>query len=302
MASSKLKAPGKVAKTTNVKSSNQLRKSKEAERAVNLAPEAGLNVADTAIPEKATSEDWIKARQRRYMPLSQLICLSFGWRPATERARSDWPEQSKADFNSRALTLKNSLTRKKTPNRLQYETVEPHDVAASRKNKLLYHIDVVNFVAFTQAREINIEPALSKTGVTPYPSIAALANAIRATPERVKKGAEKNIDSGYSQILLGLLIKHYQYIPYALSSSGHHSDDGNLRTVREKVRTSLQELSIEVSDYVINRRITDSWATLKNTGKEVQLPELIRQFFKERSDVTWPGLIQYLRPKKNVEK
>lgn len=226
---------------------------------------AAVESADTPARWKANKDEWDEFRRTRYRRGWQLVALSLGSTP-TRGLLKKLPKQQAKHYRIGLKVVSNSASTIRSVKSLQHAK---HIIYQGRKNDPSYPLelsyDVVKFVDYFQTLP---EPWLDARLVSAADywrnRDAAKANA-KPVPENVANAGVKRIDGGLLDILLGLAISDYDYVPVGIP--GGPRDGKAMQKVYDQIAASLDASGVSISAEVVSKRLADSVARLQRNDK-----------------------------------
>lgn len=198
----------------------------------------------------ARDEDWRMLEQSRFLRGWQLVALSLGLRPI-EKLSEVAPAAVLADYKVRRNAVKNAATSEARAGWLQYKVDKLKTVVVIPPGKapLTNEVfDSVKFLAFLKRTSAaRIEPRFEEIVQRCH------ASAPKKVPARNAKAANTAIQNSLLDLVLGMAISHYDYVPSLAGIPGRIKSQ---KSVFEAISEDLAEHGIGVSADQIQKRLT----------------------------------------------
>lgn len=177
----------------------------------------------------------------------QLAALSLGLRPNLGSLKQA-PEALAAEYKVRRTAIRNAATPAAKKGKLQYEPDSIQSVIVIGKDKLTDLIfDAAKFLRFlktTPAARVHVrfeEVVLQfQVGLS------------KKVPARNDNAAKSRIEGSLLDLVLGLAISHYDFVP---SLAGIPDRNKSQKNVFEAISEDLAEHGIELSAHVVQQRL-----------------------------------------------
>ena len=236
---------------------------------------------DTSARWQANEDEWEELRSTRYRRGWQLVALSLGLTP-TRGVLKKLPKPQAKHYKAGLKVVTNSASAIRSVKSLQHAK---HIIYQGRKNDPAYPLDlsydVVKFVDyFLTLPEPRLDARLVAAADYWRGRDAAKATA-KPVPENVANAGVKRIDGGLLDILLGLAISDYDYIPVGIAGGTH--DGKAMQKVYDQIAASLDASGVPISADVVSKRLADTVARLQRKDK---LRESVMAAIKKREAAT----------------
>lgn len=209
---------------------------------------------------RAMSEDWEFLETTRHRRGWQLVALSFGIAPVLELVKQ-LPELERERYKKRLRTVANSTTDKRSKTKLQYEkslTLHEWQPESDRPHKKTdFTFDVVKFVDFFSRLPNNstVDPAMVAAAAA-FRALDKVPEYVKEVPERNANAAVKRIEGSLLDLVLGLAIRHYGYVPMGIAGLARNSHE--TKNVFESISEDTAEVGLKVSAKVVGKRLGEA--------------------------------------------
>lgn len=244
-----------------------------------ISTKAELNSTGNAtIDWQATSDDWELLGSTRNRRGWQLVALSLGYQPS-RGISNRLPETELRQYKMRLRVLRNSTTDKHSTTKLQYERNVLYQGKKSNPNDPTeFSFDVVKFVDFF---------AKLPRGNDLHPEMVAAAEEFRRTDAnkgQLKQVPIRNVNTAISRIegslwdiVLGLAMQHYKYVPVGLAGMAFKREEQ--KGILEEMAEDIRETGLSVTATVIEKRLDEATQRL---GKRELEREEVRLYIDNR--------------------
>lgn len=221
--------------------------------------------ADAPARWKANKDEWDEFRNTRYRRGWQLVALSLGLTP-TRGVLKKLPKPQAKHYKVGLKVVRNSASTIRSVKSLQHAK---HIIYQGRKNDPSYPLelsyDVVKFVDyFLTLPEPRLDARLVAAADYWRGRDAAKSNA-KPVPENVANAGVKRIDGGLLDILLGLAISDYGYIPVGIPGGTHYGKA--MQKVYDQIAENLDGCGVPISADVVSKRLAEAVARLQRKDK-----------------------------------
>jgi hypothetical protein len=217
---------------------------------------AAVDSADTPARWEANKDEWDELRSTRYRRGWQLVALSLGLTP-TGGVLKKLPKPQAKHYKVGLKVVRNSASTIRSVNSLQHAE---HIIYQGRKNDPSYPLelsyDVVKFVDYFQTLP---EPWLDAKLVAAadyWRNRDVAKKGAKPVPKNVDNGRASRIERSLLEIVLGLAIHNYGYIPVGIAGGTH--DGKTMRKVYKKISTDLKKQGVSASAFVVSERLGDA--------------------------------------------
>lgn len=244
-----------------------------------ISTKPGLNsTGNGTIDWQATSDDWEQLGSTRNRRGWQLVALSLGYQPIRGIGRR-LPEIESKQYKRRLRVLRNSTTDKRSTTKLQFErNVLYQGKKSNPDDPIEFSFDVVKFVDFF---------ARLPTGGDLHPALVAAAEEFRLSdaktqtvqpvPTRNANAAVSRIEGSLWDIVLGLALKHYEFVPVGLAGMASKRDEN--KGIVEEMVEDICDAGLTVTAEVVGKRLNEATQRL---SKREDDREKVRLFIANR--------------------
>ena len=229
---------------------------------ISVKPKPKAKVHET-LDWQATNDDWELLSSTRNRRGWQLVALSLGYQPS-RGIRDRLPEAELKQYKMRLRVLRNSTTDKHSTTKLQYERNVLYQGKKSNPNDPSeFSFDVVRFVDFFARlpRGDDLHPALVAAAEVFRLSVPK-KEAIKPVPARNANAAVSRIEGSLWDIVLGLAIKHYKFVPVGLAGMASKRDES--KGIFEEMAEDICEAGLAVTAEVVEKRLQEATQRLSN--------------------------------------
>lgn len=214
---------------------------------------------------RATERDWKLLENTRHRRGWQLAALSVGATPKRGVVRL-MPEHAARQYRDYLSIIRNSATKVRSTSKLQRENSIAYQGRASNPDDPSdWSFDVLKFVTFFNGLPSAPVDARMIAAAEHWRSREANDQVPQAIPDRVANAALARIEGSLLDILLGLAMHHYGYLPLGLAPTSKSA--ASHQTTYVEMSSDLESNGVSVSAWVIQKRLAEASARLRDREK-----------------------------------
>lgn len=244
-----------------------------------ISTKPGVNsTGNGTIDWQATSDDWELLGSTRNRRGWQLVALSLGYQPSSGISNR-LPEAELKQYKRRLRVLRNSTTDKRSTTKLQFErNVLYQGRKSNPDNPIEFSFDVVKFVDFFAKlpKGGHLDPALVDAAEE-FRRTDANTGPIKQVPKRNANAAVSRIEGSLWDIVLGLALKHYEFVPVGLAGMAYKRDEQ--KVIFEEIAADILDAGITITAALVEKRLNEATQRL---SKREDDREKVRLFIANR--------------------
>lgn len=215
-------------------------------------------------PWQATPRHWDELRQWRYARGWQLAALSLGFAPIPKVKDLLPDDDAKENLLHRRKVINKCSRSTKGQNFLQFEEDwPPNESGIERKYDVVKYANFLQSLIKTETFSGVIHGELVRIAKEFHAKDLSDENAAKNRDSKQAKGGATKVENSTQEVLLGLAIFHYDYMPDEVESENKKYMEHVFKDISEH----LKNVAIPVSSDMIRDRVRDACRRLADAEK-----------------------------------